>query len=95
MARMSSPTGKNHVVKVLENLVFTSRASCNTFAAGRSTCLSFSEASAHTGRERKGDQGTVAPVDLGGVRHDGKHADLLQRRHRPLAPGFGDPRVLL
>src|ERR1700730_11739641 len=32
---MSSPTGKNHVVKVLETLVFTSRASCNTQQAAR------------------------------------------------------------
>ena len=38
------PTGKNHVVKVFENLVCTSRASCTTLPSTTSTCLSFSEA---------------------------------------------------
>src|ERR1700730_473183 len=99
MARMSSPTGKNHVVKVLENfgvylpgvLQYLCRREVDVLELQRGKC-----AIAHTGHERKGDQGTVALVDLGGVWHDGEHApDLLQSRHRPLAPGFGDPRVLL
>src|SRR5262245_44531462 len=42
--RTSSPTGKNHVENVFENLVRTSRASCTTLPSTTSTCLHFREA---------------------------------------------------
>jgi hypothetical protein len=78
---MSSPTGKNQVVKLLENFVHLPGV-LQHLCCCEVDVLELQRgkrAIAHPGQECKGDHATVAPLDLGGMRQDREHApNLLQ-----------------
>ena len=70
-ARISSPTGKKNVGKVLLNLVLTSCASWNTRSAIKSMCFELHRGNRPipgAGEKREGNQGAISPLDIGVAR---------------------------
>src|SRR5262249_25302633 len=88
-----SPTGKNHVVNVLQNFVFTCRASWLTLPWWNIDVFELEGCRCSVpgaSQDREGDEGLIAAFNLGARRHHvDDMPDLLQGGHSLLATRFG------